>query len=90
MEIPDYAIERIARCLLPMIQQYYYSPEGQADLAAWKEKKTLKTQETKTAKRCNGKGEAGSNSDLALFFLVLKWFTYYNGFQICFRVAIQD
>ena len=23
MEIPDYAIERIARCLLPMIQTYY-------------------------------------------------------------------
>ena len=39
MEIPDYAIERIARCLLPMIQQYYYSPEGQAELAAWNEKK---------------------------------------------------
>lgn len=39
MEIPDYAIERIARCLLPMIQQYYDSPEGQAELAAWKEKK---------------------------------------------------
>ena len=39
MEIPDYAIERIARCLLPMIQQYYDSPEGQAELAAWNEKK---------------------------------------------------
>ena len=39
MEIPDYAIERIARCLLPMIQQYYDSPEGQAELAAWEEKK---------------------------------------------------
>lgn len=39
MEIPDYAIERIARCLLPMIQQYYDSPEGQTELAAWKEKK---------------------------------------------------
>ena len=30
MEIPDYAIERIARCLLPMIQAYYESDEGQA------------------------------------------------------------
>lgn len=39
MEIPDHAIERIAHCLLPMIQQYYDSPEGQAELAAWKEKK---------------------------------------------------
>ena len=39
MEIPDYAIERIARCLLPMIQAYYESDEGQAELAAWNEKK---------------------------------------------------
>ena len=34
MEIPDYAIERIARCLLPMIQAYYESDEGRAELAA--------------------------------------------------------
>ena len=39
MEIPDYAIERIACCLLPMIQAYYESDEGQAELAAWNEKK---------------------------------------------------
>ena len=39
MDIPDYAIERIARCLLPMIQAYYESDEGQAELAAWNEKK---------------------------------------------------
>ncbi len=39
MEIPDYAIERIARCLLPMIQAYYESEEGQAELAAWSERK---------------------------------------------------
>ena len=39
MEIPDYAIERIARCLLPMIQAYYESDEGRAELAAWNEKK---------------------------------------------------
>ncbi|MBQ9535103.1 MAG: hypothetical protein IJU78_04610, partial [Clostridia bacterium] len=39
MEIPDHAIERIARCLLPMIQAYYESDEGQAELAAWSEKK---------------------------------------------------
>ena len=39
MEIPDYAIERIARCLLPMIQAYYESDEGQAELAVWNEKK---------------------------------------------------
>ena len=39
MEIPDFAIERIARCLLPMIQAYYESAEGKAELAEWSEKK---------------------------------------------------
>lgn len=28
MEIPDYAFELLARCLLPKIQDYYESPEG--------------------------------------------------------------
>ena len=36
MEIPDYAIERIARCLLPMIQAYYESDAGRAELAAFR------------------------------------------------------
>ena len=52
MEIPDYAIERIARCLLPMIQAYYESDEGQAELAAWNEKKDAedtREQDRKTA-----------------------------------------
>ena len=34
MDIPDYAIERMARCLLPMMQKYYESAEGKAELAA--------------------------------------------------------
>ena len=38
LEIPDYAIERIARCMLPMLQQYYESEEGQRELAEWKER----------------------------------------------------
>ena len=38
-KIPNHAIERIARCLLPMIRAYYESAEGQAELAAWNEKK---------------------------------------------------
>ena len=37
MDIPEYAIERIARCMLPMIEKYYESEEGQQELAAWKE-----------------------------------------------------
>jgi|GEM_PF-6410482 len=34
MDIPDYAIERLARCLLPMMQKYYESTEGKAKLVA--------------------------------------------------------
>lgn len=33
MDIPDYAIERMARCLLPMMQKYYESTEGKEELA---------------------------------------------------------
>lgn len=38
LEIPDYAIEQIARCMLPMLRQYYESEEGQRELAEWKER----------------------------------------------------
>ena len=38
MEIPDFAIERIARCLLPMIQSYYESDEGKRDMAEWEQR----------------------------------------------------
>ena len=51
MEIPDYAIERIARCLLPMIREYYESFEGQAALAAWNKKEDAedtRQEDTKT------------------------------------------
>ena len=34
MDIPDYAIERMARCLLPMMQKYYESVERKKVLAA--------------------------------------------------------
>ena len=34
MNIPDYAIERLARCLLPMMQKYYESTERKEKLAA--------------------------------------------------------
>lgn len=37
MAIPDFAIERIARCLLPMIQSYYESDEGRRDMAEWEQ-----------------------------------------------------
>jgi len=34
--IPDHAIEAIARCLLPHIRQYFESEEGQQALAQYK------------------------------------------------------
>ena len=34
--IPDYEIEALAHCLLPKIQAYFESPEGQAAFAEWK------------------------------------------------------
>lgn len=36
MDVPDYAIERLARCLLPMIREYYESEEGRQELAEWR------------------------------------------------------
>ncbi len=35
-EIPDFVIDTLARCLLPKIQAYFDSPEGQAEFEAWK------------------------------------------------------
>ena len=36
MDIPDYAIEQMARCMLSLIRSYYESEEGQRELAKWK------------------------------------------------------
>lgn len=38
IEIPDCAIEAIARSLLPIIQTYYESAAGKQDLAEWQAK----------------------------------------------------
>lgn len=35
-DIPQYAIETVARCLLPDIIAYYESEEGQREFAKWK------------------------------------------------------
>jgi len=35
MSIPDYAIERLARAMLPLIQKYYESEEGKQELSQW-------------------------------------------------------
>ena len=34
--VPDFEIEALARCLLPKIQAYFESPEGQAAFETWK------------------------------------------------------
>jgi len=33
--IPDFEVESIARCLLPVLQAFYASPEGQAAFEQW-------------------------------------------------------
>ena len=48
MDIPDAAIERIARVMLPMIQKYYENDEGKMELENWNETRTKK--ETKVKK----------------------------------------
>ena len=42
MQIPDYAIERMARCLLPMIRRYYKSEDGQKELRQWEARRQAK------------------------------------------------
>ncbi len=44
MDVPDYAIERMARCLLPMIQKYYESEEGQKELKEWEQSQRGKSE----------------------------------------------
>lgn len=38
--IPDDVVETLARCLLPKIQEYFESPEGQAEFEEWKRRQT--------------------------------------------------
>ena len=47
MDIPDAAIECIARVMLPMIQKYYESDEGKMELETWTE---IHKKETKVEK----------------------------------------
>jgi len=41
MNIPDYAIERIARCLLPAMQAFFESEEGKREYAEWLERQKI-------------------------------------------------
>ena len=35
--VPNFVIDTMARCLLPQLQAFYNSPEGQAAFKAWKQ-----------------------------------------------------
>ena len=37
MVISDFAIDTLARCLLPKLRAYYESPEGQAAFEEWQQ-----------------------------------------------------
>jgi hypothetical protein len=39
--IPQYEIETLARCLLPEIQKFFESEEGQREFAEWKAMQAL-------------------------------------------------
>ncbi len=41
-DVPEHVIESLARCVLPLIQAYYDSDEGQREFAAWKAAKDTK------------------------------------------------
>ena len=43
MVVPDFVIDTIARCLLPQLQTYFASQEGQAAFEAWKQSQTNKS-----------------------------------------------
>ena len=55
MDIPDAAIERIARVMLPMIQKYYESDEGKMELETWNETHKKETKVEKDGIRTNRK-----------------------------------
>ena len=40
--IPDSVVDTLARCLLPKMQAYFASPEGQAAFEAWRRNKNHK------------------------------------------------
>jgi len=43
MVVPDFVIDTLARCLLPQLQAYYASLEGQAAFEEWKRSKENNT-----------------------------------------------
>ena len=42
--IPQHEIEALARCLLPEIQKFFESPEGQKEFEEWKAQRAKETE----------------------------------------------
>ena len=49
--IPEYEIEKIARCLFPDILAFYKSEEGQKEFAEWKANQMSVTPSTKNREK---------------------------------------
>ena len=45
--IPQHEIEALARCLLPEIQKFFESPEGQKEFEEWKAQRAKETEQEK-------------------------------------------
>lgn len=47
LDIPEYQLESLARVLLPMMQEYLASEEGQKDYEEWQKQKLNNEQQNK-------------------------------------------
>ena len=47
LDIPEYQLESLARILLPMMQEYLASEEGQKDYEEWQKQKLNNKQQNK-------------------------------------------
>ena len=46
--IPQHEIEALARCLLPEIQKFFESPEGQKEFEEWKAQRAKETEKERS------------------------------------------
>ena len=46
--IPQHEIEALARCLLPEIQKFFESPEGQKEFEVWKAQRAKETEKERS------------------------------------------
>ena len=47
-KIPQYEINALARCLLPEIQKFFASPEGQKEFEEWKAQRAKEAEQHKS------------------------------------------